>query len=233
VAEGTAYSFDELRGSPSPQAAPAAPTDAPPAQTNHAPSGKGGVFTLEEIGFAPGADKAKGGDYKTYKLPSGETTYSDIDVGGVTIPQSGAVVDLLHRVPEYYHEGHLESQKGLDEMRKARPRGTSPFSQPGAVDFLLGQMGMLGAIPTAAYDTTVGRAADVATGGRVPTRLAGEIASMATPVLGEAKVLKGLGEAAKATKLSDIGPMYRKGMGAAEQMEKTLAGIKRPSIIDV
>ena len=230
MAEGSAYSFDDLKGSPGPRTAPAAPTDAPPAQANPAPATTGGVFTLEEMGLAPGADKPKGGDYKTYKLPSGETTYEDIDVGGVKIPQSGAVVDFLHRVPEYYHEGHVEAQKGLDEGR-ASFKKTGKLGGQGQMDYLLGQLGMLGAIPSAAFDTTFGRAGDVATGGIIPTRVGGEIAGLVGP-LGEAKVLKGLGEAAKATKLADIGPMYRKGMTAAEQMEKTLAGIKRPSIID-
>ena len=233
MADNEGYTLDELRGGPAAPQTPPQPNVTPPA-TPGKPV-EGGAFTIEEL---RGSKPPYGGNYKTYKLPSGETTYSDIDVGGVTIPQSGAVVDVMHRAPEYYREAQKESRKGFKGMADlpeyAKTHNPLMTAHRGAEDLtmaVLGQLGMLGAGPAAAFDTTAGRAIDVATGGTVPTPVGGTLASLATG-LGEPRLLSGLSRAGQAKKLGEIEPAFRRGMTEAEQMEKTLAGVRRPGIVD-
>jgi len=119
-----------------------------------------------------------------YRLPSGEVTYRSTEPLGVT----GAAEDWWNRQSQYGLEGLAGARRGLKNLGNipeyARTHDPLHTAHRAAEDLTKTVMGGL-EIPTApvsaALDTLFGRNIDVQTGGRVPTRVGGAIAGIATP----------------------------------------------------
>jgi hypothetical protein len=140
-------------------------------------------------------------DGQAYRLPSGEVTYRDTN----SVPFTGMAQDYAHRVPEYFHEGHQQWDQGVDQIR--HPQSVFDPSM-GTVNAGMGALGEALSPVSAAFDTTMGRAIDSATHGRIPTRMGGTMASIATPI-GAESAIAGLSKLNREGKLaSEAGQMH-------------------------
>ena len=119
-----------------------------------------------------------------YRLPSGEVTYRSTEPLGVT----GAAQDYMARQSRYGREGVAEAQRGFRNLgnipeyaKTHNPLMTAHRAAEDMAQTALGGLGYAGAPIQAGFDTLFGRNIDVQTGGRVPTRVGGAIAGIATP----------------------------------------------------
>jgi hypothetical protein len=119
-----------------------------------------------------------------YRLPSGEVTYRSVDPIGV----SGAAQDYMARQSQYGREGVAGAQKGLRNLgnipeyaKTHDPFRTAHRAAEDVTQTALGGLEYAGAPISAGLDTIFGRNIDVQTGGRIPTRVGGAIAGIATP----------------------------------------------------
>ena len=163
------------------------------------------------------------------RLPSGEYQRK-----GFGDPVTGTVDDFLHRQSQYGREAGTDIARAVkhvsdlpayakthDPLRTAN-RAAEDVAQVGQ-----GALSWLGAVPSAAFDSTFGVTGDQLTGGKVPTRVGGTIASLLTP-LGEARVASGVSDVVKAARGGEFNPMallkqFQSGAATRDKAEKALS----------
>ena len=194
---------------------------------------------LSDLYDAPKGDASKAVDLSdlyaappppnSRRLPSGEYQRK-----GFGDPVTGTVDDFLHRQSQYGREAGADIARGVkhvsdlpayakthDPLRTAN-RAAQDVAQVGQ-----GALSWLSAVPSAAFDSTVGVTGDQLTGGIVPTRVGGTIASLLTPV-GEARVASGVSDVVKAARGGEFNPMallkqLQSGAATRDKAEKALA----------